>query len=389
MNEGRIAIITDKFAPHSGGTAVIYTHWAQILGPERAVVLTCRTKGDRAYDESHPMPVWRVPFFDIPKLRMPLLYLTFFLATPWFLLKFRPRMVVLGQMVELGALGWFWCRLFGVPYLVHGYGEDITVNSLKPLARAHLRHVMRHAAVITTLSRFVEGEMRPLAPGRDIHVLYPAVAHGQFSGGDRQAARDRLGLTDARIILTVGRLIKRKGMDQVIRAMPAILKQAPNAVYLIAGEGGDRARLERLVKELDLEHAVRFLGNRFHGDTPDLYAAADVFATVNRWDRKAGDAEGFGIVFLEASSAGLPVVAGRSGGAVEAVAGGVSGRLVDPQSVEDIAATLTALLLDDEERARLGRGGREWAARFTWEAAAERVWQLSDQPAGALETQSA
>ena len=195
-----------------------------------------------------------------------------------------------------------------------------------------------------------------------------------LSDVERVEARRRLGLpVDADIVLGLSRLVPRKGFDITIRAVARLAVDRPDLVLVIAGSGRDRARLERMAKELGAP--VRFLGRVPNDDLPALYGCADAFAMLCR-SRWAGlEQEGFGIVFAEAAACGVAQVAGDSGGAAEAVADGLTGIVVrDPDSVEESAAALARLLDDPEQRREMGRAARRRAVEeFDYDLLAHRL----------------
>jgi phosphatidylinositol alpha-1,6-mannosyltransferase len=179
------------------------------------------------------------------------------------------------------------------------------------------------------------------------------------------------------VVLCVGRLVERKGQDVLIRSLPQVAAAVPEVLCVLAGSGADRSRLEELARDLGVADRVCFLGFVPETELPGCYAAADVFAMPSRYLPSAGDVEGFGIVFLEANAAGVPVVGGRSGGVEEAVRDGYTGLLVDPEDPAAVAGALTRLLQDEGLRRQLGAQGRERArldfdrrqrARHLWEA---------------------
>jgi len=159
------------------------------------------------------------------------------------------------------------------------------------------------------------------------------------------------------VILTVGNLVERKGHDVVLKSLPKVLKEVPNTVYLIVGDGEQKQNLKELVDELGLGEQVIFTGRVPEKELPQYYNACDVFIMPSR--EIGSDIEGFGIVFLEAGACSKPVIGGRSGGIIDAVEDGVSGILVDPTNVDEISQTLITLLTDDELARRLGRQGRK------------------------------
>ncbi|WP_055470660.1 glycosyltransferase family 4 protein, partial [Streptomyces pathocidini] len=223
--------------------------------------------------------------------------------------------------------------------------------------------------IATALTPEAAGRMVQLPPGVDEKAFHPA------SGGD--AVRARLGLADRPVVVCVSRLVPRKGQDTLIRAMPRILAAVPDAVLLIVGGGPYRADLERLAAETGVADCVRFTGAVPWEELPAHYGAGDVFAMPCRTRRGGLDVEGLGIVYLEASATGLPVVAGDSGGAPDAVLDGETGWVVRGESAEDAADRIATLLKDPELRRRMGERGRAWVEdRWRWDLLAERLAAL-------------
>jgi len=183
-------------------------------------------------------------------------------------------------------------------------------------------------------------------------------------------------LNGARLILTVGRLVERKGHDVVIRALPGIRRAVGPVRYLIAGAGPEEARLRTLAREVGCADDVVFAGHVDDRDLPLFYAACDVFVMPSRALEQRDGIEGFGIVFLEAGACGKPVVGGRSGGIADAVLDGITGVLVDPRSVDEVTGALTRLLQDRGEAARMGGEGRRRAEALqtAWHRTLEATW---------------
>jgi phosphatidylinositol alpha-1,6-mannosyltransferase len=177
------------------------------------------------------------------------------------------------------------------------------------------------------------------------------------------------------VLLTVARLVPRKGHDTVIRALEKIVLASPETVYVIAGEGSERARLEALVAELGLAGNVRFAGLVPDTELADFYNLCDLFVHMNR--NVNGDLEGFGIVFLEAAACGKPVIAGKSGGTYAAVADGGSGYLLEPEDHDALANTVLRLWSDPGEMRRLGEVGRARATEFDWDRSARKLLELN------------
>jgi phosphatidylinositol alpha-1,6-mannosyltransferase len=195
------------------------------------------------------------------------------------------------------------------------------------------------------------------------------------AGGDE--VRRRHGLSDRPVVVCVSRLVPRKGQDVLIRALPAIRRRVPDAALLCVGGGPYLQTLQRLAREHGVEDAVVLTGSVPWAELPAHYDAGDVFAMPCRTRRAGLEVEGLGIVFLEASATGLPVVAGRSGGSPDAVLDGETGHVVDGTSVDEVAGSVAALLADPERRRAMGAAGRAWVEKeWRWDLLAERLREL-------------
>jgi phosphatidylinositol alpha-1,6-mannosyltransferase len=259
--------------------------------------------------------------------------------------------------------------LRAAPYVVVAHGSEITGYARTPGSRALARRVMRGAAAVVAAGSY-PARASADAAGRSVAgvVIPPGVDCERFhavSADERAATRRKFGLDpDRLLVLGVSRLVPRKGFDVVIDAM----SELGPAQLAIAGAGRDRGRLVKRARG-----RVEFLGRVPDADLPALYASADVFAMCCR-DRWRGlEAEGFGIVFLEAAACAVPAVAGRSGGSHEAVADGETGFVVAPQDVHAVRAAIGRLIADDELRARMGAAAR---LRATGEFAYDRLARL-------------
>ena len=250
-----------------------------------------------------------------------------------------------------------------------------------PAARQLLRRIGDSTDTITYLGEYtrsrIAGALSPQAAARMAH-LPPGVDEKTFhpgSGGDE--IRARLGLTDRPVVVCVSRLVRRKGQDTLIQAMPRILAAEPDAVLLIVGGGPYEKDLRRLAHDTGVAGSVRFTGPVPWAELPAHSGAGDVFAMPCRTRRGGLDVEGLGIVYLEASATGLPVVAGDSGGAPDAVLDGETGWVVRGGSEEETADRIITLLGDPELRRRMGERGRQWIEeKWRWDLLAERLREL-------------
>jgi phosphatidylinositol alpha-1,6-mannosyltransferase len=284
-------------------------------------------------------------------------------------------LVFLDPMLPLGRIG---RRLRAAPHVIVGHGAEVTVYGRVPGSRQVARSVLRGAAGLVAAGEYVariaaEVAGRPVPP----LVVPPGVDPDRFVPiGDevRRATRLRFGLDpDRPLVLGVSRLVPRKGFDTLLAAVAGL---DPDVQVAIAGAGRDRERLERLAAPLG--GRAHLLGKVPDADLPALYGSADVFAMLCR-DRWGGlEAEGFGIVFVEAAACGVPAVAGRSGGAHEAVRDGETGFVVDPHDVAEVRRALDRILRDPALRARLGAAARDRAAtELSYAALAARLAPLA------------
>jgi phosphatidyl-myo-inositol dimannoside synthase len=361
-------LVTNDFPPKIGGIQSLLWEWWRRLPSDSFAVLTSPYAGAQEWDAAQP--------FHIERVREPVL-----LPHPLMVKRVRDMakrvgadLIVLDPAVPLGLIG----PSLRMPYSVVLHGAEVTVPGRLPVSKQALGWVLRGATSIIAAGGYPAAEAEHAA-GRQlpITIVPPGVDTERFhplSEVERDAARERLGLpVDADIVLGLSRLVPRKGFDTAIRAMARISAQFPRAILAIAGSGRDRPRLEKLASELNAP--VAFLGRVPSDDLPALYGCVDVFAMLcrNRW---AGlEQEGFGIVFVEAAAAGVAQIAGRSGGAHEAVAHGETGLIIDdPTDVDAVAGALRTLLEDPVMRQQLGAAARQRAIeQFSYDLLAERL----------------
>jgi phosphatidylinositol alpha-1,6-mannosyltransferase len=376
----RILFITDKFVPERGGSQIIFGQTYAHLRGHDVTVVTRAWPGDREVDAAYPHRVVRVPYSNVPRLRSPMLWLTLDRVARRLARKERFDQIHCGQTVETAPLGVRLARKLGVPCVVHTFAEDVTTYLRHPFYGPMMRRGLRDATVVTSISQFTVEHLRNLGVDEArIRLLYPGVTPSAFEPTGREAEiRKRFNLEGKQVILSLNRLIPRKGQDTVLQALPKVLERAPNAAYLIVGGGPEEARLRALATQLGVNEHVRWAGSIPNTSAVDYYHACDLFVMPNR-EMPNGDIEGFGLVFLEANACGKPVIGGRSGGAVDAVEDGVSGYLVNPTSPDEVAGRLLELLLDGDLRVRLGAQGKQRVLReFTWNQSGERLAGIVD-----------
>lgn len=361
-------LVTNDFPPKIGGIqSYLWELWRRLPATE-AAVLTTSYEGDTAFDADAPLHIERVA--ERVLLPTPALARRIDETAE----RVGADLVLLDPALPLGHLGPTLSRPYGV--IIHG--AEITVPGRVPGPRSALSRVLRGAQIVVAAGGYPADEAEHAARrGLPVVLVPPGVDVERFAPlgpAERLAVRERFGVApESTLVASVSRLVPRKGMDVLIRAAARLAPVHPELEVVIGGTGRDAARLERLIAELAAP--VRLLGRVADDDLPGLYRAADAFAMLcrNRW--LGLEQEGFGIVFLEAAAAGVPQIAGRSGGAAEAVEHGTTGLVVDdPTSTAAVADALRRLLVDPEARHAMGVAARERAVReFSYDVLAARL----------------
>lgn len=252
--------------------------------------------------------------------------------------------------------------------------------SMLPLARNALRRIGNDTDVVTFISQYTRGRFATaFGPDAALEHLAPGVDTDRFEADSvaRAELRARYGLGGRPVIVCVSRLVPRKGQDMLIRALPVIQQRVAGAALVIVGGGPYGTTLRRLAESFGVAEDVIFTDGVPADELPAHHAMADVFAMPCRTRGSGLDVEGLGIVYLEASAAGVPVVAGRSGGAPESVIDGETGLVVDGWDVGAIAAAIGDLLVDPDRAAAMGAAGRKWVVEnWQWHTKAERLGEL-------------
>jgi phosphatidylinositol alpha-1,6-mannosyltransferase len=353
------------------------------LGGKEIHIVTAAVPGGDEFDRTHPNSVHRIVLQRIPWLKPEslLMYGKLFLKSGALAVTHRFAAIFAGRVLPEGLIAWAIARLGGRPVLIYAHGEELTGWGRGRKFRA-LCFVLRHADAVLANSDFTRDTLIGLIgvdPER-IAVIYPTVDEMRFrpdlaSDDLRAGIGVRVGQP---LILSVGRLMRRKGFDNVVRALPVLRQNGIDAHYAVIGIGEDHEYLQGLAAELAVSDRVHMLGHVSYEDLPRWYCACDLFAMPNR--DIGGDTEGFGLVFLEAAAAGRPALAGNAGGTGSAVQDGVTGLRVDAERPDAVARALMRLLSNREEAERMGRNGRERVlASFTHQRRVEQLRQRALQ----------
>ncbi len=370
----RTLVVTNDFPPRTGGIESFVLAMASRMPADSVVVHTARQKGDRAFDATLSFPVVRDPsrlMVPTPAIarRAAQLARAQGCDQVWF-----------GAAAPLGLMAPH-LRAAGVQRCIATtHGHEVWWAAV-PGTRRLLRRIGEHNDVLTYLGEYcrsrVAAALTPQARDRMVR-LTPGVDDRVFRPGcGGQAVRERLGLGDRPVIVCVSRMVARKGQDVLVRALPLIKRRVPRAALLLVGDGPYRRQVQRLVDRLDLRRDVVLTGRVPWARTPAYYDAGDVFCMPTRTRLGGLEPEALGICYLEAAATGLPVVAGRSGGAPDAVLDGENGYVVDGTDPAAVAARCAELLLDPALAQRFGERGRAWVAQaWRWDDLAVRLQRL-------------
>lgn len=369
----RLLLVTNDFPPRQGGIQTFLYEVIRRLPADQVAVYSSNYPGAADFDAELAFPVRRHPgglLVPTPAARRRVLQARqdFSANSIWF-----------GAAAPLGLLA-APLRAAGAQRLVattHGHEAGW---AMLPGARQALRRIAEHVDVITYLGDYFRrrlasvigdrAQLVQLTPGVDVEAFNPEV-----SG---ELVRQRYALTERQVVVCVSRLVPRKGQDTLIRALPGIREQHPDAALLIVGGGPYDRGLRELAAKYGVLDNVVFTGAVPVDELPQHFAAGDVFAMPCRTRRLGMDVEGLGMVFLEASATGLPVVAGDSGGAPDAVRRGVTGEVVDGTDVAALANEIGRLLADPVKAKAMGSAGREWVVQdWQWDTIAARFAELA------------
>ncbi len=362
-------LFTLEYPPFRGGVANYYgnlvKYWPE---PSRIFVLK-----DNLINQRLPFLKWLPAYFAlVKKIRQE-----------------KIEHVIVGQILPLGTIAWLCSNFCKIKYSVILHGMDFTF-ALKSARKKWLAgKILNHSEKIICSNSYVAGLAKQTFPdiALKVKVVNPGVEPFLSSRTERSGARDLLNLpttadkgflpsvemTNKIILLSVGRLVRRKGFDKVIEALPEVLKRVPNLVYVIIGDGPELKSYELRVTSYGLKEHVKIIEHAGDTDRDSWYNISDIFIMPSRSFN--GDFEGFGIVYLEANLAGKPVIAGRSGGTADAVVDSVTGLMVNPEKVNEITEAIVKLALDPELRQKLGeQGGIRAMNDFNWANQIKKIY---------------
>ncbi|MGW4243350.1 glycosyltransferase family 4 protein [Nocardia sp. NPDC004722] len=372
---GRTLLVTNDFPPRPGGIQSYLHALALRLPADELVVYAPRWRGDShwKFDAEQPFQVVRHPT-------------TLMLPTPLVARRAKKLMrdeqcdrVWFGAAAPLALMSPVLRRAGAERIIASTHGHEVGWSML-PGARQALRVIGDHTDVVTYVSKYTRGRFAAAFGAQSaLEYLPPAVDSEIFKPDPaaRAELRARYGLGERPTILCLSRLVPRKGQDALIAAMPEIRKRVDGAVLVIAGGGPYEQKLRALVAAMGVSDDVVFTGRVPAKELAAHHTLADVFAMPCRTRGFGLDVEGLGIVFLEASATGVPVVAGNSGGAPETVREGETGRVVNGRSLQSLTDAIVDILSDRDTAAAMGAAGRAWVQQqWRWDLMGERLQEL-------------
>jgi phosphatidyl-myo-inositol dimannoside synthase len=398
----RCLVVANTFPPVHGGSAIVYDSLARfgggrvsVLAPQEDYRDGWPIQGWREFDRRVPFRVHRSRLLRtlflpedasllqrIGGLTADLVIRVAVLRSIWRIVRTEKIAVLcIGELVAGGWLAGACRRLFGLKTVIYIHGEEISTRMRYDEGGQRRRRAFAAADGIVAVSRFTQDTLTRGfgVPAGKIELVSNGVDLTRFVPRPRSADLVvRYGLAGRPVLLTVSRLYARKGMDRVIESLPAVLRQFPDLVYLIVGEGSYRSTLENLVAFHDLGRNVIFTGAVPDYELTEHYSLGDVFIMANR-EMPDGETEGFGLVFLEANACGLPVIAGRAGGSVDAVTDQVNGLVVDGDDTASISVAIIRMFKDDLLRESLRVGGGEVAQASGWDRRVEQFLRFCDR----------
>jgi phosphatidyl-myo-inositol dimannoside synthase len=375
-------LLTEIFPPKSGGSGRWFCGVYGLLPRDQYLLAVGTDPAQGAFDDSNDLRVRRLNLhsdhWELRSIAALLYYTRIVRQVRRIAAEESITRLHCARCLPEGWTAWLLKHWMGLPYDCYVHGEDAGTAATSRELTWMVHRVFDGADRLISNSYYTASLLREVwhVPDEKIRVMHPGVSADRLVPADRNLReRQRLGWGDRPVVLTVGRLQKRKGHDMLIRALPAIRKSFRNVLYAIVGSGEEEGPLRRSVEELGLRDHVQFLGEIDDDTLIRCYQQCDLFVLPNR--TLGGDIEGFGIVLLEAQSCGHPVVAGASGGTAETMRIGDTGLVVNCDGPSPLDETIVQLLSDSAERERMGRAAREWIVdEFDWSRLARRMEEV-------------
>ncbi len=388
MHLSRILLVTENLPPKVGGSGRYFWEIYRRRPASEVVIVAGMSPGQDEFDRSHDIPICRIELtlrsWGVSGIENLSEYSRAVRLIRTFARAHQVGVLHCGRCLPEGLMALAlkaWC---GLPYLCFAHGEELNYARTSRELTWLARRVLNGSVFVIANSRNTEKILREQwgVLEKRVRILYPGVDVTRFVPAPRDAtARAALGWDHRPVVLTVGRLQRRKGHDQMIRALRTVRLTAPDVLYAIIGGGEERECLQAIIDDEGQGGHVQFLGELEDDALVKCYQQCDLFALPNRQDGE--DIEGFGMVLVEAQACGKPVIAGASGGTAETLEEGKTGRVVACEDSHVLAAVVAELLADEPLRLRMGKAARERAvSKFDWDALSVEAGRLFAEAAG-------
>jgi len=366
MKSRKILLVTNDLGPHTGGIESFILGLLGEMDGSQVVIYTSCEIGSEEFDKGLAQKFGVVVIRDRAKVLLPTPRIN--RAVAQVMKDYDARVIWFGAAAPLGWMSGHLRRSGAKRIVALTHGHEVWWSKLWPFSLV-MKTMAGQIDALGYLGEFTKrAMMKAVGDSTEMVRIAPGISIDHFTPGPKSAdLAKELGVENKELVLCVGRLVHRKGQDRLIEAMPRVLKSIPNAALLIVGEGPRRDVLEKLVAKHNLEGAVRIVGRLSYDKLPEVIRLGDVFAMPSRSRFFGLEVEGLGIVYLEASACGVPILAGASGGAPDAVLEGETGLVVDGKNTDAIADSIIKLLNDAPLRQRMSVRGRQWAAEeWNW-----------------------
>jgi len=366
MKSRKILLVTNDLGPHTGGIESFILGLLGEMDGSQVVIYTSCEIGSEEFDKGLAQKFGVVVIRDRAKVLLPTPRIN--RAVAQVMKDYDARVIWFGAAAPLGGMSGHLRRSGAKRIVALTHGHEVWWSKLWPFSLV-MKTMAGQIDALGYLGEFTKrAMMKAVGDSTEMVRIAPGISIDHFTPGPKSVdLAKELGVENKELVLCVGRLVHRKGQDRLIEAMPRVLKSIPNAALLIVGEGPRRDVLEKLVAKHNLEGAVRIVGRLSYDKLPEVIRLGDVFAMPSRSRFFGLEVEGLGIVYLEASACGVPILAGASGGAPDAVLEGETGLVVDGKNTDAIADSIIKLLNDAPLRQRMSVRGRQWAAEeWNW-----------------------
>ncbi len=376
MSARKILLVTNDLGPRAGGIETFILGLLDQLDGNQIVIYTAKQNGSAEFDKALTAKTGAAIIRDKSSILLPTFWVNRRVRAV--MQKYESEIIWFGAAMPLAWMSQLLKRAGAKQIVAITHGHEVWWAKL-PIFRQIFSHATQSISVLTYLGEFTRQAMAPVV-NKNCYMaqIAPGISIEHFTPGEKSPSLvEELDLQGKQVLISVGRLVHRKGQDKLLEALPQVLRSHPDVVLLFVGIGPRRKKLDQLVRKNELSDYVRFVGRVQYDKLPEYFRLGDLFVMPSR-SRLAGlEVEGLGIVYLEASASGIAVLAGKSGGAPDAVLAGKTGEVVDGTDPAQIAEAIIELLDNPSKLKTMGAAGRAWTEqRWSWQIWGERFREV-------------